>query len=71
MCHVILTTPNWGQLVIKRLIAYFTWPTHVQNLKSLAVAVAEIFRGCKILNVSRDPDHAPFRGDLTSAGLET
>ena len=23
----------------------FTWPTHVQNLKSLAVAFAEIFRG--------------------------
>jgi len=43
MGQVTLATPTWGQSVITRLILHM--PTRVQNLKSLAVAVAEIFQG--------------------------
>jgi len=33
----------------------FTWPTRIQNLKSLALAVAEILHGCKILKQATRP----------------
>ena len=47
-------------------------PTSTRNLKSLALAVPEILIsvGVKFKNVSGDPDHAPFRDDLTSAGWD-
>jgi len=43
----------------------------VENFKSLAAAVAEIFyKGAKFKNVSCDLDHTPFRDDLTSTGCD-
>jgi len=39
--HVTLTTPTHGQPVITRRI-FHIWPTRIQNLKSLALAVLEI-----------------------------
>ena len=42
MGHVTLTTPTWGQLVIRRQKA--NWSTKFEA-SSLAVAVAEKFQG--------------------------
>ena len=47
----------------------FAWPTHVQNLKSLAFAVAEILHGV-LKNGSADPDHAPFKEDFFIGRVE-
>ena len=40
----------------------FTWPTCVQNLKSLALAVARYYMGCKILKWVTWPRPRPFQG---------
>jgi len=53
--------PLGGQLGIVRQV--FMSPTSLQNLKSLAIAVAEIFQV-----VSGDFDHV--RNDLSSAGWD-
>jgi len=41
---------------------FFAWPTRVQNLKSLALAVAEILHGVKILKRVNWPLPRPFQG---------
>jgi len=45
--HVTLTTPTWGQFVIKRLVLLGT--TRAQNLTILYSAISKKFKGCKIL----------------------
>jgi len=42
MGHVTLTTLTWGDSISYHG-QYFTWPTCTQNLKSLALAITEIF----------------------------
>jgi len=41
---------------------YFTWPTRVQNLKSLALALQRYYMGCKILKRVIWPWPRPFQG---------
>ena len=43
IAHVTLTAPTYGTLT--HLKTDFAWLTHVQNLKSLALAVAEKLHG--------------------------
>ena len=47
MGHIILTTGIWGTVSHQK--AHFTCSTRVQNLKSVALAVKEIFQGCKTI----------------------
>ena len=42
----------------------------LQKLKSPALAAREIFRGVKVSSVLDDPDHVPFRDDLSSEGWD-
>jgi len=42
----------------------------VQNLKSLALAILNIFRGTKNLNGSRDNKHVPFKDGLLTVGCD-
>jgi len=52
IAHVTLTTPTYETLITRQ---DFAWPTRVQNLKSLSLAVA-----VKL--------HASFREDFSSTG---
>jgi len=45
MCHVILATPTWGTVSHQKANTSRGQLDRVQNLKSLAAAVAEIFQG--------------------------
>ena len=42
---------------------------HLLNLKSVASAIPEILKGLKKLKVSHDLDHAPFRGNFFTPGV--
>ena len=47
-------------------------PLHKIWMKTIALAILKMFHGCKILNKSGHVtlDHAPFRGNLSSAGWD-
>ena len=66
MSHVTPTTPTSGIVSITR---YITRPSSIRNLKSLAVAIAKIFRGCKILKCVTWPWTRPFQGWLDFSRL--
>jgi len=61
---MILTTTIWA--AVSHHKASTSHGQLKQNLKSLALAVTEIFQGCKISG----PNHAPFRDDLALAGWD-
>jgi len=67
MGHVTLTTPTWGMVHHTEANTPYGQPVE-KNVKSLALAIPEIyFRGVKLQNEGRNPDHNPFRGDLPPA----
>ena len=60
---------RWVLCVLRSCSKYITWPTCVKNLKSLAVAVAEIFQECKILQCVTWPWPRPFQRWLVISRL--
>ena len=67
MSRVTLTTPTSGQLVIIRLILNVANPGTKFKVSSCS-RCRDISRGRNIIKC--DPDHAPFRDDLSSTGWD-
>jgi len=65
MGHVTMTKP----ILVVTCHVYMTEPICNQNLTTLPSAIPEVSLGApRILDWSCDPDHAAFRGSLSSLG---